>query len=136
MRLGLVRCGAAIAVGATFATSAIAETFSLRYRATPGCPSDDALVAEVLTRTSDASRAATQGRFQFTVLLSSAANRDITGTLTIRSPSGRTSKREFAGPRCDEVVSAMALVIALAVDPRARLEPIEQLRPSVTAETF
>jgi hypothetical protein len=40
-----------------------------------------------------------------------------TGSLVTRSPDGREVKREVRGPSCDDVVTALALIIALAADP-------------------
>jgi hypothetical protein len=40
-----------------------------------------------------------------------------TGRLTARSPDGREVQREVRGPTCDDVVTALALIAALAADP-------------------
>jgi hypothetical protein len=40
-----------------------------------------------------------------------------TGVLVTRSLDGREVKREVRGPSCDDVVTALALIIALAADP-------------------
>jgi hypothetical protein len=39
------------------------------------------------------------------------------GTLTARSPDGREVRREVRGSTCDDVVTALALIAALAADP-------------------
>jgi hypothetical protein len=45
-----------------------------------------------------------------------------TGRLTARSPDGREVKREVRGATCDDVVTALALIAALAADPS---QPVE-----------
>ncbi len=40
-----------------------------------------------------------------------------TGRLTARTPDGREVAREVRGPTCDDVVTALALIAALAADP-------------------
>ncbi len=45
-----------------------------------------------------------------------------TGRLTARSPDGREVTRTVRGPTCDDVVTALALIAALAADP---VQPVE-----------
>jgi len=45
-----------------------------------------------------------------------------TGRLTARSPDGREVTRTVRGPTCDDVVTALALIAALAADP---VQPLE-----------
>lgn len=45
-----------------------------------------------------------------------------TGSLTARSPDGREVTRTVRGPTCDDVVTALALIAALAADP---VQPVE-----------
>lgn len=52
-----------------------------------------------------------------------------TGRLTARSPDGREVKREVRGATCDDVVTALALIAALAADPD---QPVEAPRTHVT----
>jgi hypothetical protein len=46
------------------------------------------------------------------------------GHLVVRALDGSTTEREVAGDTCEEVVSALALVAALAVDPNATTAPL------------
>lgn len=55
-----------------------------------------------------------------------------TGRLTARSPDGREVKREVRGATCDDVVTALALIAALAADPD---QPVEAPRTHVTRAT-
>jgi hypothetical protein len=53
-----------------------------------------------------------------------------TGRLTARSPDGREVKREVRGATCDDVVTALALIAALAADPD---QPVEAPRTQAAA---
>jgi hypothetical protein len=48
-----------------------------------------------------------------------ATSDESTGHLVVRAPDGSTAEREVVGDTCEEVVAALALVAALAVDPNA-----------------
>ncbi len=91
------------------------------YHAAPGCPGEDVFLDEILWRSS-------------VVRLASPWERDVllvearltqrgalhSGRLSLGRGRDRTT-REIQGESCDEVVSALALVTALAVDPRASM---------------
>ncbi len=54
------------------------------------------------------------------------------GRLTARSPDGREVVREVRGPTCDDVVTALALIAALAADPNQPVEaaPAARVAPA------
>jgi hypothetical protein len=52
------------------------------------------------------------------------------GSLRVREPGGSEHVREVAGKDCAEVVSALALVIALVIDPNASTEPLPAAPPA------
>jgi hypothetical protein len=98
--------------------SAQEESVHLDYAASAGCPDRAAFVAEITART-------TRARFVDEA-------RDVrTFTATIRTQGGRTlgslisnsgqmgAERRVTGKTCSEVVSALALITALAIDPSA-----------------
>lgn len=100
-----------------------AEPIRLTYRGTADCPSETRFVHEVMARTERARRATSaeaSRAFDAAVIRESAT---IRGLLTITNLDGSQSKREITGDRCDEVVSALALITALAIDPLARETP-------------
>ncbi|APR75244.1 Hypothetical protein A7982_00590 [Minicystis rosea] len=111
---------AAIVTSALAAGEARAETKPIRieYLAHPSCPGLDVLVEEITWRTSRA-RLAAPGEDAFAVrarITKSGAL--LRGRLTLGK--GREAiTREIEGASCDEVVSALALVTALAIDPHA-----------------
>jgi len=65
-----------------------------------------------------------------------------TGRLTARSPDGREVVREVGGQTCDDVVTALALIAALAMDPnqpatrpRARREQRHTVEPEAVVDS-
>jgi hypothetical protein len=54
----------------------------------------------------------------FAVEITDAAD-GVHGRLTIREPDGRATERELTGEDCHDVVSALALVAAIQIDPNA-----------------
>jgi hypothetical protein len=58
----------------------------------------------------------------FVVNITSDTNA-IRGALSITALDGSVSKREVTGGSCDEVISALSLITALAIDPRASTAP-------------
>jgi hypothetical protein len=55
------------------------------------------------------------------------------GRLDVVDASGATSSREVEGSTCKDVVDALALVLALAVDPNASTAPLPPLAPPAAA---
>jgi hypothetical protein len=52
------------------------------------------------------------------------------GRITIRDVEGTEAERVVSGQTCDEIVRALVLVTALAIDPDAKIEITEPPRPS------
>jgi hypothetical protein len=98
------------------------EAVFLRYRGAAGCPEAAAFREEFQARTTRAvlsERRERPGR-TFTVTLTNEPGR-IGGSLELESGAGSRATREVSGQTCAEVVSALSLVAALAVDPEASL---------------
>jgi len=112
----LLESSAAIAEEAT-------EPIRLTYQASDGCPDEDGFVARVLARTGRV-RPAWRGEAARSFLVTARAGPPASGQVTIRQEDGRESSRVLQGETCTDVVDAMALVAALAVDPRARVSPM------------
>jgi len=115
------------------AAAAEPETIGLVYRAHRGCPEADAFVAEVAARTSRA-RLAIDAELprRFEVGIGEAEGRSI-GRIEMRDPDGSRSRREVDARSCGEVVSALALIGALAIDPQALAQPAPGPAPSQAA---
>lgn len=105
-----------------------AEPITLDVEVVEGCPGD--VAAQVLARTARAriAGAGEPGR-RFAIRIERSGDRFV-GTLAIETEITR-SERQVAAPRCDEVVSALALIAALAVDAAARRDvaPAEEPVP-------
>jgi hypothetical protein len=115
-------CGAASALAwLCFAQPARAdkEAISLEYEVGVGCPDRGQFIEHVRTFTSKAEIVGDDGapRRRFAVRVSGSGGK-VQGQLTI-DDHGVKSMRNVAGTRCDEVISALALATAIAVDPDA-----------------
>ncbi|HTA93209.1 MAG TPA: hypothetical protein VK745_26705 [Polyangiaceae bacterium] len=120
----------AICLASTFwarrsAAEARPEPIAWTYRAPPDCPPAETFEREFRARTTRAelvSGAADASR-HFLVTLSSEPDRAV-GRIEIDGPAGAVATREVAGQTCAGVVSALALVAALTVDPLAAESPL------------
>jgi hypothetical protein len=106
------------------------ETIALDYTASSGCPDRAKFVERVHTFTSKADIASDDGlphrKFGIRVVRSAGVVR---GELTIDDRGAKTT-RDVSGNTCDEVVSALALATAIAVDPEALSgEPVSAPTP-------
>ena len=112
---------AAAAAGAAHADQDKAEeVVELRYTAPPGCPTRDTAVGLIRERT-PAVRFAAGARRVFAISVT-AGEHGYTGALVVDA----TADKQLTAQRCDDLVTALALVIALAIDPSAaapRAEP-------------
>ena len=121
MRQRLIGC--ATLTGALVLLSAPAradkESLTLEYQAAVGCPDRARFIERVHTFTTKAEVADDDGtpRRKFGIRVTRAAGA-VTGELAIDDRGARTT-RSVSGATCDEVVSALALATALAVDPDA-----------------
>jgi hypothetical protein len=100
------------------------EAIAWTYRAPPECPTAETFEREFESRTKRAELVtdATNSTRSFVVTLSSEPGRTV-GRIEIAGPAGAVSKRVVAGHTCSGVVSALALVAVLAVDPLAAEAP-------------
>ncbi len=115
---------AVLAVAALVASPARADPAPLRiqYAAAPGCPGEEIFLDEIRWRTSLARAAAPDEAALFVSARIVRRGGAIRGRIVVGSGTDAIT-REVEGARCDEVVSALALITALAVDPHARTSP-------------
>jgi hypothetical protein len=128
MRHGSVRALALFVLLLAKASLADTETESVRliYAGVDDCPNSAAFKREVRARTPKASFSdASEGR-TFDVKLERSKH-GFSGELAIVERDGARSTRRLDGELCEEVVSALALVAALAVDPEASSAPRSEL---------
>ena len=117
-------CAPALALLA-WAAPAAADTEPIRivFHAPAGCPDEAAFTGQITARTQRA-RLAAAGEVArtFSVTISPARGARARGKLVIDDPRGPSASRAVSGT-CEEVVSALGLVAALAIDPRASTAP-------------
>jgi hypothetical protein len=94
------------------------ETVRLRYVAPAECPRRAVLEAAVLERSPSARLGGERGAGRLFTVTIVAGAQGYVGSVTVEGGSNGVSQR-LASPRCDDVVGALALVIALAIDPMA-----------------
>jgi hypothetical protein len=120
---------AAVAVGglARRGEGQATETVRLRYDGDAACPDRDAFVAQVLARTPRVRFVEREDEGRVIAIVVRAGEGRSTGTLSAaEAAAGPTNgqrrmsaAREVSAPSCADVVSALALVTALTIDPRA-----------------
>ncbi len=125
--IGIGGCAALLVVcaaGRLLADDTPVEAIRLDYHAPGECPSRDVFSAQVFGRTPHARVAQDNERARaFAVRLTVTPER-ADGEVTIRDLDDSVSTRKVRGRTCDEVVLALALVTALAIDPTASMAPI------------
>ena len=97
------------------------EDVDLHYRAPDGCPDRAGLIGAVIRRAPAARFAPGAGRV-FTVEVDARGDHYV-GTLAVEDGGARAADRTLTAPRCDDLVGALALVVALAIDPQAIFAP-------------
>jgi hypothetical protein len=126
-----MRSASALAIVATFAGAGAAradqgraeEVVELRYAAPPECPTRDAAVGLIRERTPAVRFEAGAPRV-FAVSVT-AGEQGYTGALVVDA----TADKQLTAQRCDDLVTALALVIALAIDPEAAAGPRDEPPP-------
>jgi hypothetical protein len=99
------------------------------YEAPRGCPDIDAFTSEVHAR-SPRIRVESDAPRTLSVRLAMARGK-FEGTFTLRDADGTARQRRVTGSRCDEVVSGLALIAAVAIDPDAA-SGVPSAEPSTT----
>ena len=109
----------ALSLGARSTWAALSEPIRVRFEAPEGCPDEAAFLDQVRARTAKARVAAAGEKARTFSVRLTQEGRSIRGRLAIEESADPTGLREVTGERCAEVVSALALITALAVDPQA-----------------
>jgi len=129
-----VRCAAVL----TLTTCALAwparaetESIALDYRVYKGCPDRTRFVEEVRALTTKAELVEADAALRQFRVETERKGATVKGRLTIVK-DGESSEREVSGESCAEVVSALALATAIAVDPTVlggKAPPKEEPKP-------
>lgn len=87
------------------------------YEEHPGCPDAGAFTREVLGRVLRARPAATGERARTLVVRVRAAGSGLEASLAIREVDGTVAERSVRGERCADLVTALAVIASVALDP-------------------
>src|ERR1700760_4529038 len=101
------------------AAEADAEPIHIDYTAPESCPAKAELVRGVLGRTNRAHEAGDEKPTRTFVVTLTPGPTETRGELVMRGADGAEAERELTGDTCAEVVDALALIAALAIDPHA-----------------
>jgi len=112
-----------VAVGLVPEARADEQPIDLSYHAYEGCPSERQFLDQVVGRAAKTELASERARGRKFVVTVTTQRKDTLGKLEIAS-GGSTASREVKGLNCSEVVSALALFTALAIDPNASATPV------------
>ena len=102
--------------------SALAEVepVAIRYETTGVCPSESEFFSEVRRYTTLWSPVPEGTSAARTIRVSvSVGPSETVGRLAVANPSGVISERDIVGPSCTAVSQALAVMVAVAIDPRA-----------------
>lgn len=108
----------------------------IAYEPRAGCPSADAFIRELLARAPRA-RLALPGEQARTLVarVRLAAGHGLEGSLVVREPAAAPTERVVRAESCDEVVTALAVIAAVVIDPvTARTGSIDTTAPSADAK--
>ena len=108
------------------------EPLSVAYEAPEGCPTAEAFFREVSARTTRARAPLPDERARVMHVVVTRRGERYGGRLWIDDASRVGTARAVEGTTCSEVVGALALIGALAVDPRASTAPVA---PTSRAQT-
>jgi hypothetical protein len=100
----------------------------LEYSAPSECPDASAFSAQIAQRTALWAQAQPDLRVRVHV---ESNDGGVHGVLTLEV-EGRSTRREVRGERCGDVAQALALIVAILVDPDADTRPLPEL-PATTA---
>ncbi len=122
---------AVLAGGAVARAQPTAAPLRIAYRAEAGCPTEADFRARVSARLRRA-LAEADAASAYVVTLEKRDGRFV-GRLGVRGADGTASDRDVAGDTCDDVVAALAVVTALAIDARTADAPAAVAAPVAAA---
>jgi hypothetical protein len=101
----------------------------------PACGTAEGFRTQVLARTTRATFVERDPRrtFRVTIRVAPAKADKVVGKLVVTDGHGGTTERSLGAAPCDELVEALALVTAIAIDPAASTKPLAELGPAVLA---
>ncbi|WP_437575127.1 hypothetical protein [Sorangium sp. So ce887] len=127
----LFMVSAVLAGGAVARAQPTAAPLRIEYRAEAGCPTEADFRARVSARLRRALEEA-DAASAYVVSIEKLDGR-FTGRLGVRGADGTASDRDVAGDTCDDVVAALAVVTALAIDAQTADAPAAVAAPVAAA---
>lgn len=118
MRKATLIAGFAVVLCPSAAKAQVPRRFAFEYRGGAGCPTEHEVLAEVQRRAPNAERVADGALVVRARLSVQSEGERLRGVIDLESPEGSTH-RELEAAECAEVVRALALIVALALDPDA-----------------
>jgi hypothetical protein len=131
----LIACAAwaLLVLASRKATATPGEAVALDYDAHAGCPGEAEFWASVESRTPLARRVEEPGAsWSFRVSITQRGGQSV-GRLVIVRRSGGSEERVVRDPSCAQVADALALIVAVTVDPNASLAPAATSSPPAVA---
>jgi hypothetical protein len=105
------------------------------FEAPSSCPTREIFYDDLRARTSHFSMVQGEGasrRFEISVR---DEGQEFVGTITVAAGSGASERRELRARSCEEVLETFALIVAVAIDPNAKLStPRPPMRPPPPSE--
>ncbi len=117
--LGALVSAALALAAAPAAAQPAAEPIRITFSAAPGCPAEADFTGQIRARTARARLAEGSEPARTFRVDVSPTRAGFRGRLAIEDPSGSSAIREVSGTSCEEVLSALGLIAALAIDPKA-----------------
>jgi hypothetical protein len=105
------------------------ESVTIAYANAAGCPEEAAFLGQVTARIRRSVVWVKSGGSVRIVTTLSQESRGATGQLEVERVETAPTRREFTAETCEEVAAALALVVALTLDPNARTEPLPATPP-------
>ena len=119
-QIGATALAIFVATGLPSRASAEPEHIRIQFSAPRKCPDGAAFVRALRQRTGRFQLASGAEQTRVFVVTIAAADPLVAGRLEIQGPATEVSVRDVSGKTCDEVMEALALMTALAVDPSAQ----------------
>jgi len=117
---GVIAAALVVCLPASARAAEVEEPIVLHYSAPASCPTEAEFVSLVRAQTSRWTRVAEDSPSSRTMRVVLSTRPDgANGKLVVASPKGGVSEREIAGPNCTALSRALALMVAVAIDPLA-----------------
>lgn len=134
MKRHAIAAGVVTVVGARSASAQPAiEDVHIEYGAPATCPSEAWVLGRISGRTDRFRQVDVDNAARKFVIHIDTFGSSFAGTLEVteREPEPRSTSRRIEGPRCEDVADGLALIAALTIDPRAKLQASEEKRVEV-----